>query len=41
MMLVGDAALTHNLPFSDLTQMAAALGTIYGPMVRNIILMLI
>jgi Mn2+/Fe2+ NRAMP family transporter len=40
MMLVGDAALTHHLPFTDPAQMAVALGKIFGPVVRNIILIL-
>jgi NRAMP (natural resistance-associated macrophage protein)-like metal ion transporter len=40
MMLVGDAALTHHLPFTDPAQMAASLGTIYSPLVRNVILIL-
>jgi Mn2+/Fe2+ NRAMP family transporter len=40
MMLVGDAAYRHHLPFSDPAQMAAALGPVFGPFVRTGILLM-
>ncbi|HLK14171.1 MAG TPA: Nramp family divalent metal transporter [Fimbriimonadaceae bacterium] len=40
MMLVGDAAFRHGLKFSDPAQMASDLAGIYGPFLRNGILLL-
>ena len=40
MMLVGDVVLTNYLPYTDPAQMAVELGTIAGPIVRNVILLL-
>jgi Mn2+/Fe2+ NRAMP family transporter len=40
MMLVGNAARLHGFSYVDPAQMAVSLGTIYGPAVRTVILML-
>jgi len=40
MMLAGDAAHRHGLPFTDPAQMAVDLGRLYGPMARNLLLVL-
>jgi Mn2+/Fe2+ NRAMP family transporter len=40
MMLVGDAAYRHHLPFTDPAQMAVALGPIAGPALRTGVLLL-
>ena len=40
MMLAGDAALRHGLRFTDPAQMAVDLGRIFGPWVKNAILLL-
>jgi Mn2+/Fe2+ NRAMP family transporter len=40
MMLAGDAAYRHHLPFADPAQMAVALGPILGPAARTAILLL-
>jgi len=40
MMLAGDAAYRHGLPFTDPAQMAVSLGHLYGPAVRRLLLVL-
>ncbi len=40
MMLAGDAALRHGLPFTDPAQLAVALGRLYGPATRTLLLLL-
>jgi len=40
MMLVGDAAFRHGISFTDPAQMAVALGAAMGPMVKNVLLLM-
>jgi Mn2+/Fe2+ NRAMP family transporter len=39
-MLMGDASRAHGFQFTDPAQMAANLGTVAGPLVRNILLLM-